>query len=149
MQKQNVGSLFNQFSFYIPEFVDHKIFQDDDEIVYHNLNKCSLITTSAWRNSNNAEVGSVGILIIEIVLADVRSFDNNKQIMISEFKGNPATTIIVHYSPVEGSPEQEHYNSLSRSYKWHTKTQCFNGDWWIQWTFGKRKSYVFIPWCNQ
>ena len=34
--------------------------------------------------------------------------------MISDFKGNPATTIIVHYSPVEGSPDaQEHYNSLS------------------------------------
>ena len=35
--------------------------------------------------------------------------------MISEFKGNPATTIIVHYSPVEGSPDaqEEHYNSLS------------------------------------
>ena len=97
IQKQNVGSLFNQFSLYILGVVGHKIVHDDDEIVYHNLNKCSLITTSAWRNSNNAAAGSVGILIIEIVLADVRPFDNNKRIMISEFKGNPATTIIVHY----------------------------------------------------
>ena len=42
MQKQNVGSLFNQFSLHILGVVDHKIVHDDDEIVYHNLNKCSL-----------------------------------------------------------------------------------------------------------
>ena len=57
----------------------------------------------------------MGILISEIVkkfLADVRPFEKNKRIMIAEFKGNPTTTIIVHYSPVEGSPDaQEHYNS--------------------------------------
>ena len=145
IQKQNVGSLFNQFSLYILGVVDHKIVHDDDEIVYRNLNKCSLITTSAWRNSNNAASGSVGILIIEIVLADVRPFNNNKRIMISEFKGNPATTIIVHYSPVEGSPEQEHYNSLSGAINGIPKHNVlmvigeFNGH------FGKRQSYVFIP----
>ena len=117
MQKQNVGSLFNQFSLHILGVVAQKILNDDDEIVYHNLNKCSLIKTSAWRNSNNAAAGGVGILISEIIkkfLTDVRPFDNNKRIMIAEFKRNPATTIIAHYSPMEGSPDaQEHYNSLS------------------------------------
>ena len=65
MQKQNV--------------VDHKIVHDDDEIVYHNLNKCSLITTPAWRNSNNAAAASVGILISEIeFLANVRPITINE-----------------------------------------------------------------------
>ena len=148
MQKQNVGSLFNQFSLHIPGVVDHKIVHDDDEIFYHNLNKCSLIKTSAWRNSNNAAAGGVGILISEIVkklLANVRPFDNNKQIMIAEFKRNLATTIIVHYSPVEGSPDaQERYNSLSGAINGIPKHNVlmvigdFNGH------LGK-DSYVFIP----
>ena len=49
-------------------------------------------------------------------LADVRSFENNKRILIADFNGNPATTIIAHYSPVEGSPDaQDHYNALTRA----------------------------------
>ena len=69
--------LFNQFSLYILGVVDHKIVHDDEEIVYYNLNK---ITTSAWRNSNNAAAGSVGILISEIgkkFLAHVRTINES------------------------------------------------------------------------
>ena len=42
----------------------------------------------------------------------------NERIIIATFEGNPKTTIIVHYSPVEGDNEAEqHYNQLSSAVK--------------------------------
>ena len=38
----------------------------------------------------------------------------NDRILIVNFKGNPNTTIIIEYSPCEGSPNaEEHYNQLT------------------------------------
>ena len=49
-------------------------------------------------------------------LTNIVPFD--KQIIIAHFNGNPATTVIVHYSPVEGDcAAEEHYNNLSTAIK--------------------------------
>ena len=48
---------------------------------------------------------------IESALSAVKPV--SKRILIAEFNGNPGTTIIVHYAPVEGSEESdEHYDTL-------------------------------------
>ena len=94
--------------------IDHKIVHDD-EFQFTSLGTCKLITTSAWRNQSNAACGGVGILInkrAEDALAEVISF--NSRILITHFGGNPATTIITHYAPVEGADDaEEHYNNLA------------------------------------
>ena len=42
--------------------VDHKIVHEDP-VVYEQIGGNTLITTSAWGNSNNAAVGGVGLLL--------------------------------------------------------------------------------------
>ena len=47
-----------------------------------------------------------------------RSSSINKRILTSHFGGNPVTTVIVHYAPVEGSDDSEqHYNILADTIK--------------------------------
>ena len=94
--------------------VDHKICHED-ELEYHQFEKHTLVTTSAWRNASNSPVGGVGILVnksVESALGSVQKW--NERILVAEFNGNPNTTIIVHYAPCEGSPDaEEHFNNLN------------------------------------
>ena len=93
--------------------IDHKICHED-EINYEQLDKHIIITSSAWRNSNNAAAGGVGFVInnnAEGTLAEVSKF--NDRILIAHFSGNPKTSIIIHYSPCEGASDaEEHYLNL-------------------------------------
>ena len=94
--------------------VDHKIVHEEP-VLYEDMDSHILVTTSAWRNSNNAAAGGVGVMIeksIESALSEIKPW--NERIVIAHFIGNPAVTIITHYSPVEGSKEaEEHYDNLS------------------------------------
>ena len=94
--------------------VDHKIVHEDP-VVYEQIGGNTLITTSAWRNSNNAAVGGVGLMLdrcAESALSEIQSW--NERILIAHFNANPAVTVIVHYSPVEGSDDaEEHYSNLT------------------------------------
>ena len=52
----------------------------------------------------------------ESALAEIKSY--NERIIIAHFNGNPMTTVIVHYSPTEGSETAEdHYNNLTNAIK--------------------------------
>ena len=97
--------------------VDHKIVHPSSEektINFKKLPGCVLITQSAWRNSQNAANGGVGLVVnkaAESVLSDVKYV--NKRILIATFNGNPSTTVIVNYSPQEGTQDAvEHYDKL-------------------------------------
>ena len=76
----------------------------------------ALITTSAWRNSNSAAAGGVGLMVskpAESALAEIKPW--NERIIVAHFNRNgfPALSIIVHYLPVEGNPDAEaHYENL-------------------------------------
>ena len=98
--------------------VDHKIVHEDP-LLYSDLDSHLLVTSSAWRNSNNASAGGVGFLIeksVESALCEVKPW--NERIIIAHFNGNPAVTVITHYSPIEGSQDaEEHYNNLSAAIK--------------------------------
>ena len=88
---------------------DHKIVHDEKYVV-EKLNKYTLITTSAWRNSNNSSCGND----FESALSDVEPF--NARILCANFNGNPATTVFVPYAPVEGKEEaNEHYAKLTNA----------------------------------
>ncbi|MEM7019132.1 MAG: hypothetical protein AAF512_17545 [Pseudomonadota bacterium] len=111
---------FNKANLDILGVVDHKLVHDEVTQT-KNLEKCTLITSSAWRNSNGASSGGVGLLVsktTESALAGIIPF--NERIIIAHFNGNPMTTVIVHYSPTEGAP------SLT---KWPIPSECPSSCW--------------------
>lgn len=115
-KRDELAYAFNKANLNILGIVDHKLVHSE-EIKTEDRNKCTLITSSAWRNSNGASSGGVGLLVsktTESALADVKPF--NERIIIAHFNGNPTTTVIVHYSPTEGSvTAEDHYNNLANA----------------------------------
>ena len=76
-----------------------------------------LATVSAWKNSVNAMVGGVGILIGQRALKSLNSIERiQPRMMVATFNGNPRATIISCYSPTNVSEEIElsaFYDELS------------------------------------
>ena len=124
-KRDELACAFNKANLNILGIVDHKLVHSE-EIKTEDRNKCTLITSSAWRNSNGAASGGVGLLMsktTESALAEVKSF--NERIIIAHFNGNPTTTVIVHYSPTEGNETAgNHYDNLANAIKINSKTQC-------------------------
>ena len=120
-KRKELFHCFDSQSVTILGVMDHKIVhnESDDDIVYNQVNSSLFITCSAWWNDVNAAVGGVGIMInkrASNVLSEVIKW--NERIIIATFEGNPKTTIIVHYSPVEGDDKAEqHYYQLSSAVK--------------------------------
>ena len=76
-----------------------------------------LATVSAWKNSVNATVGGVGMLIGPRALKSLNSIERIKpRMMTAIFNGNLRITIISCYSPTNVSEENEldaFYDELS------------------------------------
>ena len=108
---------FNNCNLNILGIIDHKIVHEDDPVLIQQLDNCTLITSSAWRNSNGATSGGVGLLVskkVEQALSDVRPINN--RILMAIFNGNPNTTIVINYAPTEGSERAEdHYETLTNA----------------------------------
>ena len=104
---------FNESKLSILGIIDHKIVHDEEDTRIEEHVNCVLITTSAWRNSNGAASGGVGLVVskkAEKALAEVKPINN--RIVVAVFNGNPKTTIIINYAPVEGSEDaEEHYET--------------------------------------
>ena len=67
-----------------------------------------LVTVSAWKNSVNASVGGVGMLIGPRALKTLNSIERiQPRMMAATFNGNPKATIISCYSPTNVSEETE------------------------------------------
>ena len=110
----------------IASAVEHKIdiiciqehrYTHTEDIKYHETgNGWSLVTVSAWKNSVNAAVGGVGLLIGPRALKTVNSIEKiQPRMMAATFNGNPRATIISCYSPTNVSEETElitFYNEL-------------------------------------
>ena len=80
-----------------------------EDIKYHETgNGWSLVTVSAWKNSVNAAVGGVGLLIEPRALKTLNSIEKiQPRMMAATFNGNPRATIISWYSPTNVSEETE------------------------------------------
>ena len=89
-----------------------------EDIKYHETgNGWSLVTVSTWKNSVNAAVGGVGLLIGPRALKTLNSIERiQPRMMAATFNGNPKATIISCHSPTNVSEETElvtFYNELS------------------------------------
>ena len=107
--------------------IEHKIdsiciqehrYTHNKDIKYHDTgNGWTLATVSAWKNSVNATVGDVGILIGPSALKSLDSIERiQPRMMIATFNGNPRATIISCYSPTNVTEETElvaFYDELS------------------------------------
>lgn len=72
----------------------------EEEVKFERIDGHLLVTSSAWRNSAQAAVGGVGLLInkkVEKALCDVTSVTS--RILKATFAGNPVATLVVVYSP--------------------------------------------------
>ena len=94
--------------------VDHKIVHEEKYKI-QELEDCRLITSSAGRNSNGAAYGGVGIVLNKFAQRALSQVNPvNERILKIQFNGNPNVTVVVNYSPVEGSEEaEEHYETLT------------------------------------
>ena len=89
-----------------------------EDIKYHETgNGWSLATVSAWKNSANAAVGGVGLLIGPRALKTLNNIEKiQPRMMVATFNGNPRATIVSCYSPTNVSEENERvtfYDELS------------------------------------
>ena len=89
-----------------------------EDIKYHETgNDWSLVTVCTWKNSVNATVGGVGLLIGPRALKTLNSVEKiQPRMMAATFNGNPRATIISCYSPTNVSEETElvtFYDELS------------------------------------
>ena len=96
---------------------EHKYTHSED-IKYHDTGSgWTLATASAWKNSYNATVGGVGMLIGPRALKTLNSIERiQSRMMVATFNGNPRATIISCYSPTNVSEETEviaFYDELS------------------------------------
>ena len=67
-----------------------------------------LVTVSAWKDSVNASVGGVGMLIGPRALKTLNSIEGIQNwMMAATFNGNPKATIISCYSPTNVGEETE------------------------------------------
>ena len=61
-KRQEISELLNKPYISTIGIVDHKLVNKDDTI-YEIIGEQKIITTSAWRNSNNASLGGIGIIL--------------------------------------------------------------------------------------
>ena len=93
--------------------VDHKIVHEDP-VTFQQFDEATMITSLAWRNTSNAAVNGVSLMLSkQVTQALSEVVPHNERIITAHFGGNPAISAIVHYSPTEGSDTaEEHYNNL-------------------------------------
>ena len=87
-------------------------------IEYHDSgNGLTLATASAWKNSVNATLGGVGMLIGPRALKSLNSIEKiQPRMMVATFNGNCSATMISCYRPTNVSEENEliaFYDELS------------------------------------
>ena len=98
--------------------VEHKIdiiciqkhrYTHTEDIRYHETgNEWTLATVSAWKNSVNATVGGIGMLIGPSALKTLNNIERiQRRMMAATFNGNPRATIISCYSSTNFSEESE------------------------------------------
>ena len=98
--------------------IEFSFYTHTEDIKYHDIgNGWTLATVSAWKNSVNATVGGVGMLIGPRALKTLNSIERiQPRMMAATFNGNLKATIISCYSPTNISEETElvaFYDELS------------------------------------
>ena len=117
-RKQELAVNFGKHNLDLLGIQEHRIVHDET-IRYDSIQGKTLITSSAWRNERGAATGGVGVLLgtrTAKALKSVRT--HSSRILIINFHGNPATSILVIYSPTNISDDDvidNFYDSLRRA----------------------------------
>ncbi len=116
--KQPMDGISDIHLFWKSGLYDYRIVHDEP-IRQRSIQGKPLITSSAWRNDRGAATRGIGILLgnkASKALKSVRS--HTSRILVVNFHGNPATSILVIYSPTNVSDEdtiESFYDSLRRA----------------------------------
>ena len=99
---------------------EHKYSHSELELKYNDTTNGGIfVSTSACKNSVNAAIGGVGILLSSCAFRSLNSIvRTHPRIMCATFNGNLSTTIVSCYSPTNASDEIDittFYNRLSSS----------------------------------
>ena len=87
---------------------EHRFMHLDVETKEHNIGDFKLITCSAWKNSINATIGGIGILLNKNAYNSLNCIEKiSNRILVAHFNGNPKATITVCYSPTNVSEQSE------------------------------------------
>lgn len=80
----------------------------EDDIRYRRVGHYSFITTSAWRNEAQVATGGTGLFLSPwACVALHKDHHNTDRILIANFDGSPATTIMAVCSPANMAPVEE------------------------------------------
>eukprot|EP00106_Octopus_bimaculoides_P008133 XP_014775575.1 PREDICTED: uncharacterized protein LOC106872914 [Octopus bimaculoides] len=105
-KRLEMANNFNKCKLNILGVVEHKV--EEDPSLIEQLEGYTLITTGAWRNTNGAAAGGVGLIInslAEKALAEI--IPANDRIVTATFNGNPSTSVVINCAPIEGSKDAE------------------------------------------
>ena len=89
---------------------EHRQFHPDHLLVYNdNVGDGWLfVTASSWKNSMNASIGGIGILLSPRAQKSLNQVEKiSDRIIIASFNGNPKASVVCCYSPTECSDEQD------------------------------------------
>ena len=87
---------------------EHRIFHPENGLKYRTIDGYHLVTASCSKNTSNASVGGVGLLLSPRAMENLSSIEViSPRVVIAEFEGNPKTTIISFYSPHNSCSEED------------------------------------------
>ena len=89
---------------------DHQQFHPDHHLVYNDEigDGWLFFTASSWKNSVNASIGGIGILISPRAQKYIYQIEKKSdRIIIESFNGNRKASVACCYSPTKCSDEQE------------------------------------------
>ena len=96
-------SCMSKFSVDILGVQEHRRVSND-KITFFRSNGYQLVTVSAWRNTQQAATGGVGLILSKKAVCCLCKVEAvSKRILKATFAGNPKTTVIVAYSPTNMS----------------------------------------------
>ena len=77
---------------------EHRIFHPENGLKYRTIDGYHLVTAYCSKNTSNASVGGVGLLLSPRAMENLSSIEViSPRVVIAEFEGNPKTTIISCY----------------------------------------------------
>ena len=87
---------------------EHRSYHPDTDLDYSLQDGFQLVTASATKNSVNATIGGVGLLLSPRAQNNILKIEKiSSRILVAEFNSNPINTFIACYSPTNCSEESE------------------------------------------
>ena len=101
--RSQINELFSSMSKQSIDIIaiqEHRIFHPEEELRYLSKSGSQLITSSATKNSINATIGGVGLLLSPKACNNLTKIESiSSRIMVAEFSSNPVLTVVYAYSP--------------------------------------------------